>query len=364
MEKKDSSYKHTKEERELIKHFLSKELVEPQDSVRASWNFIETVAKEQHHKNRKKKLLLFVSIAASLVGVIILANIFWSGNQTTDLRKDYLAMVEQMVGDSTQITLHHAQKEEIILSESSVLAYDDLGNWITGDKPDNMEVDGASSLEVKYDKLIVPKGKRMTLLLSDSTKLWVNSGSKVIYPTIFRGSTREIFVEGEVYLEVKKNAEKPFIVATENFDIKVLGTSFNISAYKGSTLMPSVVLVEGKVNVKHTSGEDINLHPNQMLEVGATHLGKVMAVNATDYTSWTKDYLVLRAEPLPALLNKLSVIHGMTYNVDDAAKSLKISGKLDIRQEHNEIMKTLETIAPIEITYDEEHKINIRLRDE
>lgn len=81
--------------------------------------------------------------------------------------------------------------------------------------------------------------------------MYYNSGSHVIYPSDFDKNKREILVEGEVYLEVAKDPKRPFFVKTKDFDVKVLGTTFNVSAYKDDAIA-SVVLVEGKVEVVTT----------------------------------------------------------------------------------------------------------------
>lgn len=70
------------------------------------------------------------------------------------------------------------------------------------------------------------------IVLADNSRIWINSGSKVIYPRTFKGKKRQIFVEGEAYLKVAHNKEKPFIVSTSAFEVEVLGTSFNIAARK------------------------------------------------------------------------------------------------------------------------------------
>lgn len=104
-------------------------------------------------------------------------------------------------------------------------------------------------IKEEYNQIIVPKGKRSQIVLADNSKIWINSGSKVIYPRAFEGKYREIYVEGEVYLNVTHDTSKPFIVNTSGFEVRVLGTSFNISAYKNQE-KAAVVLVEGSVNVK------------------------------------------------------------------------------------------------------------------
>ena len=82
------------------------------------------------------------------------------------------------------------------------------------------------------------------LELSDGTKVWLNSDSELRFPITFVGDRRSVEIEGEAYFEVAKDEGKPFHVLANGVDIKVLGTSFNVMAYRGHTI---TTLVEGKV---------------------------------------------------------------------------------------------------------------------
>ena len=74
----------------------------------------------------------------------------------------------------------------------------------------------------------VPAGKREQVVLPDSSRVWLNSGSVLIYPSIFVGDRREVYLSGEGYFEVEKNAEQPFIVKARTLNVEVLGTRFNL----------------------------------------------------------------------------------------------------------------------------------------
>ncbi len=77
-----------------------------------------------------------------------------------------------------------------------------------------------------YDQIIVPKGKYTRLILADGSSLHINAGTKVIYPKRFEKNRREIFVDGEIFIDVKRDESAPFIVKTAQFDVQVLGTAF------------------------------------------------------------------------------------------------------------------------------------------
>lgn len=112
-----------------------------------------------------------------------------------------------------------------------------------------------------WNDITVPHGMHQTLTLSDGTRLHVNSGTRVIYPSEFTEDKREIFVSGELFAEVAKNPDKPFIISAGDVHVQVLGTKFNLRAY-GNIETIEVALVEGSVLFKTPT------HPNELLTKG------------------------------------------------------------------------------------------------
>lgn len=352
-------YNHIKEERELIRLISSEEVITSNQDKIESWNVIKNKA-EQRLRNRKRKRLLLVSVisAASLIAFFIISKSYLA--ETNDFRDKYLEMTESMPSSVDEVILYRNLDKEINIPENTTLAYDNQGNITSVSEDIISDTKEDTDRKMQYDKLIVPAGKRMVLILPDSSKIWVNSATKLIYPTQFSEKNREIFVEGEIYLEVKENKEQPFIVKTELFDVRVLGTSFNVSAYKNKKVRSSVALVEGKVDVEHIRGEKKSILPNQLIDIENKSLGMVQSVNARDYITWINDYLLLRSETLENIFGKLSVIYGKDFQLDNNIKSLKISGKLDIRLSYIDVMKTLEEMAPIKIMHSEKQYVQVK----
>lgn len=191
-----------------------------------------------------------------------------------------------------------------------------------------------SSVKAINYTLKIPYGKKLTLNLSDGTKVFLNSGSTLTYPSNFKNSDRrEVTLSGEAYFEVTKNIKKPFIVKTKALNIRVLGTKFNVSSYKGDETS-NVVLLEGSVAVNNHSKtekqQSIILKPNEQVFVHHTDEANMSKknVNAQAFTSWTKGELFFNNEDFLSILKKLQ----RNYNVkiistNELLNSKKFTGR-------------------------------------
>ena len=111
-----------------------------------------------------------------------------------------------------------------------------------------------------FNTVLIPAGGEYRLILADGTKVWMNSKSELRYPIEFNGTERKVYLKGEAYFEVAKNASMPFIVKTDKAEVKVLGTHFNVSAYTDDET--KATLIEGVVKVKGVKGAAV-LRPGE-----------------------------------------------------------------------------------------------------
>lgn len=102
--------------------------------------------------------------------------------------------------------------------------------------------------DIIYNTISIPAGERFNLTLSDGTQIWLNGESSLRYPVNFTTEKRIVTLTGQAYFEVSKDEEHPFIVITQNMNIEVIGTSFDVNSYPDSELN-TMTLVTGKVKV-------------------------------------------------------------------------------------------------------------------
>ena len=181
-------------------------------------------------------------------------------------------------------------------------------------------------VRVHTSELVVPKGKRAHLQLSDGTRVWINSASVLRFPSAF-GDTRDVFVEGEAYFEVAKDANRPFIVHTDHFATRVLGTSFDVTTAPRADGSSAVVLVEGSVAIDVANGESVTLNPSERFSMKDGSYS-VYEVDPYKYISWKDGLLFFTSNTLFEVLQKVAAFYKIEITCFGEIGSRKCTGKL------------------------------------
>lgn len=198
----------------------------------------------------------------------------------------------------------------------------------------------------RYCQLSVPKGRRAEIEFADGTHLWVNSDSRVVYPKEFSGDTREIYVSGEVYLDVAPDKNHPFIVRNKDFNVTVLGTSFNIMAY-GNGAPAQVVLVSGKVDVDNSSDGTVTMSPGQLVDINGTAISSPRSIDVTPYVSWKDNLLVYSDKPLADVFSRLNTCYGREFVLSSDVTDIKVTGKLYLKDNIEDVLHAIAFSAPV-----------------
>lgn len=195
------------------------------------------------------------------------------------------------------------------------------------------------------NRLIVPYGKRSTLELSDGTKVWMNSGTELEFPSEFKGNTREIHLKGEIYIEVAPMKDKPFYVRTFDFGVQVFGTRFNVSAYPGKA-EKTVVLAEGKVEVDMPGKGKSELLPEEMLRIDDSGMQKQKA-DVEKYISWKDGILIFHKTPVSDVLQKIGRYYNVSFDdfSDDLLSVKTCTGKLYLSDNLDEVLMSVAVLS-------------------
>jgi len=204
-----------------------------------------------------------------------------------------------------------------------------------------------------YSEIYAPIGTRTKFYLPDGSSGFLNAGSSIKFPIVFKGKSREVDLKGEAFFDVRSNPEKPFIVSGENIRVIAYGTSFNVEAYS-EDLISKVTLLQGKVEVlgkkKNTVQSFGILEPGEMCVFDSNESTyRVVQVNANDIVSWKDGKLIFRNEPFNEVIKKLN----RKYSVNIVIKDNKLNDYSYMAtfedETLEEALKLLKLSAPIEI---------------
>ncbi|MDR3061273.1 MAG: FecR domain-containing protein [Dysgonamonadaceae bacterium] len=203
----------------------------------------------------------------------------------------------------------------------------------------------------------VPPGQRAEITLADGSKVWLNAKSTLLFPNRFDKKYRKVDLDGEAYFEVAFDKEKPFSVITEEYEVRVLGTEFNLLAYKHSSLFEAS-LIKGSVEISpHDSLRKIFLKPNMkaFTEKGELKTGVIEDYN---YFLWKKGIIYFDDETVAEMIKKLELY--FDYKIEIKNKKLircKFSGKFNAKDGVEHVLRVLQLKHKFKYEKDEEHKI-------
>ena len=216
-------------------------------------------------------------------------------------------------------------------------------------------------VEVKTNTLRVPRGGEYQLVLSDGTKVWLNSDTELSYQVPFTGKERRVSLKGEAYFDVSPNKEVPFIVTTNNQEIEVLGTEFNISAYESDANLVTT-LVEGKVKVSDSQSDIVEyLLPNEqsILDMNTDNIIK-RNVDVYPYVAWKDGRFVFKNVSLEEFLFKIARWYDVeVFFENDNIKNIRFTGDLPRYSNMTDVLKIIESEMSVHIKVENNKKILI-----
>ena len=242
-----------------------------------------------------------------------------------------------------------------------------------------------------YNEITVPSGEKSTVRLSDGTVIWLNSESKLKYPSVFKKDSREVILEGEGYFNVANKKGTSFAVVTQDIKVTALGTIFNIKSYPADNIIETT-LVEGKVKLQQRSEKktfsEIVLKPNEkaiyrksekIAEVESGTANKedekvrkseskiktkntisIKQVNTSNIISWKDHLLVFDNETLEEIAVKMSRWYKTEVIIyDNELKKHRFTGKFIHNETYLQVLEAINLTTPI--VYDiKENQIYIK----
>ena len=305
----------------------------PQQKVDSIWKCISDQNRLEI-QNKRKRLILYRTLAAACIVVFLVSGWYLQNiYQTSECmeKSDIVAVKKPDVSTNQTLLILSEKKQIAIQGKESKLHYNQQGKLNVNSQTINQETENDKKKDT-YNQLIVPAGK----------------------------NKREIYVEGEAFLDVYHDKSRPFIVKTNKMDIQVLGTTFNVCAYEKENIQ-TVVLVTGKVEVKTNNNETKTLSPNNLLAYNDQQGISVHPVDVQEYIAWKDGFYQFKKERLEIITKKLSKYYGKTIITDKQLANITCSGKLDLKEELDDVLHTLIQTVPAQITESNE-KIYINVK--
>ena len=281
----------------------------------------------------------YVLYPAAVAASVLLLFALWPGDQSLhgEIYEYACAKTDSIAGKEAKLILSDA-RTVVITDKEAEICYDE--SKITVSQSEIPKEESA-----KYNQLIIPRGKMSRLTLSDGTKVWVNANTRIVYPAEFTGKQREIYVDGEIFLDVVHD-NRPFIVRTKGLNVEVMGTRFNVCAYDNRE-MERIVLVEGSVRVvDNASRNKTVLEPEQMYEAAGGE-ARVEEVDVRKYASWIDGLYYFDKEKLETVTRRLSDFYAVSIVCSERAGGFVCSGKLDLKNDLGDVLQGLSLSMPV-----------------
>lgn len=206
---------------------------------------------------------------------------------------------------------------------------------------------GDEMAEETYNVLTVPAGGEYRVILSDGTSVFLNSGSELRYPEVFRKGQRKVFLKGEAWFEVAKDSSRTFSVYAGEMEVRVLGTSFNVRAYEQVESL-AATLVSGNVEVRCLR-ECFQMVPGEQFEYDKnSKQAGVKKVDTELYTSWKDGYYKFRQASLKEIMTTLAVWYDLdVFFQNEDAKYLEFTGKVKRYEDVGNLFRQFERTGQV-----------------
>ena len=322
---------------------------------------LNEIAGHEKISKRNKISYLFsnwrVAIAAASISVILLSVVAWfqlkSPAQQVAKENDKPAPVMRDIapgGNKAVLTL--ADGSQVVLEDAKNGAITQQNN-VTVSKTKNGQLvyhagDAGQQVQNKipaFNTIKTPVGGEYRVVLSDGTKVWLNSGSSIKFPVVFSGNERSVEIEGEAYFEVAKDKRKPFKVFSDDQTVEVLGTHFNVNTYRDEPNIKTT-LAEGVVKVS-SEGISNTITPGQQVRLSRkSHAMNIVAVDTEAAISWKDGLFVFNDEDIHSIMRKISRWYGVEVVFQNDINE-KFGGVISKFENVSQVLKILEVTETI-----------------
>lgn len=199
---------------------------------------------------------------------------------------------------------------------------------------------------VRFNTVATPRGGQFQITLPDGSRVWLNAGSSLRFPTLFAGAERKVELTGEAYFEIARNTAMPFKVVTNNSEIRVLGTHFNVMAYDDEKQM-SATLLEGSVQILK-GADKVMIRPGQSATLNkATEKITVAAADPDQAVAWKNGQFIFVDESIESIMRKVSRWYDVEVVYKGDMSNKDFTGTISRNKNVSELLRMLELTGAI-----------------
>jgi transmembrane sensor len=267
--------------------------------------------------------------AASVVFIIGITTFFLFDNKKDPVQSASNITAEQIQPgkDGAILTLADGSQLSMDSIQNGIIA---LQDGVTARVVNGVLIYEGNGKKIQYNTMSTPKGRQYQLLLPDGTKVWLNAASSIKYPTVFSGKERNVQISGEAYFEVAKNVYQPFrVMVNDRMTIDVLGTSFNVQAYRNETTYYTT-LIDGAVRVSADQpGNSTVLKPaQQALLAGEGAIAVSGNVDTEKVMAWKNGLFNFEGASLDEVMKQIERWYDIDVVYEKGIPDIKFWGKI------------------------------------
>ncbi|WP_353134499.1 FecR domain-containing protein [Pseudopedobacter sp.] len=335
---------------DFLSHFYQLDLTQEEEVKERNHRIYGKLRKRIVADRVRAKMKFYLTAACLLIGVLITSYWFLFRNFREILSQDQqIVKKEEVYRDSAKTILTLANGSQIILDtiKNGFFLEDGVSGSFKKSEANELVYNVARpdirQNDVAYNSIRTLKGGEYQLVLSDGTRVWLNSESSLKFPVTFTDKERKVELLGEAYFQVAKNKDAPFKVLSKNVEIKVLGTQFNVSSYEGVT----AALEEGAIELT-SRGNKVLLVPGEKGELKEDGKFRVSKANLEAILAWKNGYFFFEDESIKSIMQKISRWYNIEVQYKNQVEDERFYGKILRTERLEELLENIELASGIE----------------
>ncbi len=335
---------------DFLSHFYQLDLTQEEEVKERNHRIYGKLRKRIVADRVRAKMKFYLTAACLLIGVLITSYWFLFRNFREILSRDQqIVKKEKVYRDSAKTILTLANGSQIILDtiKNGFFLEDGVSGSFKKSEANELVYNVARpdirQNDVAYNSIRTLRGGEYQLVLSDGTRVWLNSESSLKFPITFTDKERKVELIGEAYFQVAKNKDAPFKVLSKNVEIKVLGTQFNVSSYEGVT----AALEEGAIELT-SRGNKVLLVPGEKGELKEDGKFRVSKANLEAILAWKNGYFFFEDESIKSIMQKISRWYNIEVQYKNQVEDERFYGKILRTERLEELLENIELASGIE----------------